>query len=76
VRVGLANDLPISGEGRPGWSIVALPGPRDGRCSSDEPRDPGSLDIDRELKAFVRFIGLFDNSYSASSRISPSCRRL
>jgi len=66
-RPRLSNDLPISGEGRPGWSIVALPGPRGGRCSSGEPRGPGSSDTDRELSAFVRFIGLFDNGTAPSS---------
>jgi transposase len=35
--------LPFSGEGRPGWSIVALPGPRGGHASFDEPRGPGSV---------------------------------
>jgi hypothetical protein len=67
MRSRLSNGLPISGEGRPGGSIVALPGPCGGRGSSDEPRGLGSLDIDRELTAFVRFIGLFDNGTAPSS---------
>ena len=48
-RGGLSNALPFSGEGRPGWSIVALPGPRGGHASFDDPRGPGSLTRDREL---------------------------
>ena len=67
MRSRLSNGLPISGEGRTGWSIVALPGPRGGRRSSVEPRGPGSLDTDREMAAFVRFIGLFDNGTAPSS---------
>jgi hypothetical protein len=31
LRSRLANALPISGEGRTGWSMVPLPGPRGGR---------------------------------------------
>jgi hypothetical protein len=31
------------------WSIVALPGPRGGHHSYEEPRGPGSLNTDREL---------------------------
>ena len=61
------NGLPISGEGRPGWSIVALPGPRGGHRSSYEPRGPGSAKIGRELTAFVRFTGGFDNGTAPSS---------
>jgi len=37
--------------------MVALPGPR----------GPGSLNIDRELTAYERFIGLFDNGTAPSS---------
>ena len=59
-------------EGRTGWSIVALPGPRGGRRSSDEPRGPGSLTIDRELTAFVRFIGMLDNGSRPTKLRRPS----
>ena len=47
--------------------MVALPGPRGGRRSSDEPRGPGYASIDRELPAFVRFIGGLDNGTALSS---------
>ena len=67
MRSRLSNGLPISGEGRTGRSMVPLPGPRGGRRSSVEPRGPGSSHIDRELTAFVRFIGLFDNGTAPSS---------
>ena len=56
-----SNALPFSGEGRNGWSIVALPGPRGGHASFDEPRGPGSLTLDRELAAFIRCNGLLDS---------------
>lgn len=49
----LSNVVPFSGEGRNGWSIVALPRPRGGLRSSDEPGGRGSLTGDRELAAFV-----------------------
>jgi hypothetical protein len=51
VLLSSVNALPFSGEGRPGRSIVALPGPRGGLRSSDEPRGHGSLDFDREQAA-------------------------
>ena len=70
----LSNDLPISGEGRIGSSIVPLPGPRGARRSSVEPRGPGSLNIDRELTAFVRFIGLLDNGSRPTRLRRPSWR--
>jgi len=65
--VGRSNDLPVSGEGRPGLSIVALPGPRGGHRSSHEPRGHGSAKTGRELTAFVRFTGGFDNGTAPSS---------
>jgi hypothetical protein len=59
----MPNDLPISGEGRIGSSIVALPGPRGARRSSVEPRGPGSLNTDRALTAYESFNGLFDSVF-------------
>ena len=53
--------MPFSGEGRHGWSIVALPGPRGVRRQLVEPRGPGSVSFDRELAAFIRCNGLLDS---------------
>ena len=42
--------------------MVPLPGTRGGRQLSHEPRGPGSLTVDRELTAFVRFTGMLGST--------------